>query len=55
MPGVIEFDEDDASDSAPELDIAVTVNVTAVPAVSPVTVIGEDEPVAVTAELEVTR
>jgi tRNA (Thr-GGU) A37 N-methylase len=47
MPGVIEFDDDDAFDSTPVFDIAVTVNVTAVPAVKPVTVIGELEPVAV--------
>ena len=55
IPGVIEFEDDEASDSTPVFDIAVTVNVTAVPAVRPVTVIGEDDPVAETLELEVTR
>jgi hypothetical protein len=47
IPGVIEFDEDEASDSTPLADTAVTVKVTAVPAVRPVTVIGELAPVAV--------
>jgi hypothetical protein len=47
IPGVIEFDEEEESDSTPLLDTTVTVKVTAVPAVKPVTVIGELEPVAV--------
>ena len=46
-PGVTEFDALEASDSTPVFEIALTVKVTAVPAVSPVTVIGELAPVPV--------
>jgi hypothetical protein len=54
IPGVIEFDAEEATDSAPVVEIATTVKVTAVPAVSPVTVIGELEPVAVCPVLDAT-
>ena len=43
---VIEVDTEDAVD-VPLVLVAVTVNVYAVPAVNPLTVIGDDEPVAV--------
>ena len=46
VAGVTEFEGDDAVPVPTEL-VAVTVNVYAVPFVSPVTVIGEDDPVAV--------
>jgi hypothetical protein len=45
-PGVTELEDDDASEVTPLL-VAVTANVYAVPAVRPVTVIGEEEPVPV--------
>jgi hypothetical protein len=45
-PGVSELDAADASEVIPLL-VAVTANVYAVPAVRPVTVIGEEEPVPV--------
>ena len=44
--GVTEFDADDAV-LVPELLVAVTVNVYAVPLVRPVTVMGDEEPLAV--------
>jgi hypothetical protein len=50
---VILVDEDDAPDVPLEF-VAVTVNVYAVFAVNPYTVIGEDEPVLVPPELLVT-
>jgi len=46
--------EEDAADSTPLDDIEVTVNVTVLPAVKPVTVIGLELPVAVCPELAVT-
>jgi hypothetical protein len=46
IPGVCELDASDAGEVTPLL-VAVTVNVYAVPAVRPVTVIGEEEPVPV--------
>jgi hypothetical protein len=45
-PGVSELDAADAAETIPLL-VAVTVNVYAVPAVRPVTVIGEEAPVPV--------
>lgn len=45
-PGVTDPDAEDAAETIP-LFVAVTVNVYAVPAVRPVTVIGEDEAVPV--------
>jgi hypothetical protein len=46
IPGVTELDDADAAEAMPLL-VATTVNVYAVPAVSPVTVTGEEEPVPV--------
>jgi hypothetical protein len=46
--------EDDATDSTPLEDIAVTVKVTVLPPVRPVTTIGLEEPVADCPELAVT-
>jgi hypothetical protein len=45
-PGVIEIEDDEGTDSAPVFDIAVTVKVTGVATVKPLTTIGELLPVA---------